>query len=73
MKRTQISLEKNEYEALLARADSEGRSMSSLVRDAVHEYLGTKVKGTSRLGEVRGIGAVGGGAARDHDSEIYGR
>lgn len=42
MKRTQIQLEEGIYQMAKDRAYSEDRSMASLVRDAVVEYLATE-------------------------------
>lgn len=41
MKRTQIQLDANTYEALRRRAFVQGRSLSALVRESLAEYLGT--------------------------------
>ena len=42
MKRTQIQLEEGIYQMAKDRAYSEDRSMASLIRDAVVEYLATE-------------------------------
>ena len=48
MKRTQIQLDDETYAAVRRRAYEEQRSISSVVRDALREKLGTK-KGKKRL------------------------
>ena len=41
MKRTQVQLDANTYEALRRRAFEQGRSLSALVRESLAEFLGT--------------------------------
>ena len=42
MKRTQIQLDEATYQALRRRAYEQGVSMSSVLREALGEYLGTR-------------------------------
>lgn len=73
MHRTQILLDPWQYEQLKAAAEREGRSISSLVREAVTQFLkGSPRKTTTRLAEISGLGSDPGSRGRDHDEVIYG-
>ena len=73
MHRTQILLDPWQYEQLKAAAEREGRSISSLVRDAVTQFLkGSRRRTTTKLAEISGLGADPGSRGRDHDEVIYG-
>jgi hypothetical protein len=73
MHRTQIMLEDWQYEDLKASAEREGRSLSSLVRDAVTAFLRRNQRpNRTRLAEIAGIGEDAGGRGRDHDEVLYG-
>jgi len=73
MHRTQILLDPWQYEQLKAAAEREGRSISSLVRDAVTQFLKrSRRKTTTKLAEISGLGADAGVRGRDHDQVIYG-
>jgi hypothetical protein len=75
MHRTQILLDEWQYEKLKAAAEREGRSISSLVRDAVSAFLngGRGRDGpATRLAEIAGIGSDPGTSGRDHDRVLYG-
>ena len=73
MHRTQISLDPWQYEQLKAAAEREGRSVSSLVRDAVTLFLkGSRRKTATKLAEISGLGADGEARGRDHDGVVYG-
>jgi hypothetical protein len=73
MHRTQILLDPWQYERLKAAAEREGRSISSLVRDAVSRFLEVPPAETStKLAEISGLGADPGSRGRDHDAVIYG-
>lgn len=71
--RTQIQLEKAQYERLKRRAAEEDISLSELIRRIVDRELGEQ-RGTDRekLREMRGIFADEGFSARDHDEVLYG-
>jgi hypothetical protein len=74
MHRTQIQLDDWQYQILKTKAEREGKSLSSLVREAVTVYLG---KGRRRrpgagLTDIEGIGEDPGVAGRDHDRILYG-
>jgi hypothetical protein len=74
MHRTQILLDRWQYEQLKAAAEREGRSLSSLVRDAVTLFLeGSHRKTATKLAEIGGLGADGAARGRDHDTVVYGR
>lgn len=73
MHRTQIQLEDWQYELLSAEAESEGRSLASLVREAVTDYLDKSRSGRGdRLSEIAGIGDDREAPAGDHDRFLYG-
>ena len=73
MHRTQILLDSWQYEQLKAASEIEGRSMASLIRDAVTQFLkGSRQKTTTKLAEISGLGADAGARGRGHDEVIYG-
>jgi hypothetical protein len=73
MHRTQILLDPWQYEQLKAAAEREGRSISSLVRDAVTLFLkGSPRKTATKLADIGGIGADGEVRGRDHDAVLHG-
>ena len=73
MHRTQILLDPWQYEQLKAAAEREGRSISSLVRDAVTQFLqGSRRKAATKLADISGLGADGRARGRDHDTLVYG-
>jgi hypothetical protein len=73
MHRTQILLDPWQYEQLKAAAEREGRSISSIVRDAVTQFLkGSRRTTATKLAEISGLGADTGSRGRDHDEVIYG-
>ena len=55
MHRTQILLEDGQYERMKTLAEQEGRSLSSLVRDAVTAFLGRRDRPTTRLAEITNL------------------
>ena len=69
MHRTQLLLEQWQYQSLRARAESEGKSLSALVRGILTEYLSGNHR-PSRLRELRGIAKGPGNLGRDHDDYI---
>ena len=71
MHRTQILLKDRQYERMKALAEREGRSLSSLVRDAVEAFLGRRTKATTRLAEITGVGEDPEARGRDHDDVLY--
>ncbi len=72
MHRTQILLDDWQYETMKALAEREGRSLSSLIRDAVAAFLSRREKPTTRLAEITGIGNDAEASGRDHDDVLYG-
>jgi len=73
MHRTQIMLEEWQHQRLKTVAEREGRSISSLVRDAVATYLQSdRTGGATRLAEITGIGDDRQSRGRDHDGVLYG-
>jgi hypothetical protein len=73
MHRTQISLEEWQHQKLKAVAEREGRSISSLVRDAVAVFLDSRRPApATRLAEIAGIGNDREARGRDHDRVLYG-
>jgi hypothetical protein len=73
MHRTQILLDPWQYEQLKAAAERAGVSLSSLVRQAVTQFLsGSRANTATKLAEISGLGADGVTQGRDHDDVIYG-
>ena len=71
MHRTQILLEDWQYQRMKALAEREGRSLSSLVRDAVTGFLGQGRRSTTRIAEIAGIAEDPETRGRDHDDVLY--
>lgn len=73
MHRTQIILEDWQYQTLRARAEREGRSLSDLVRELLHEALARPPKSRrGRLKDIEGVGEDSAAYGRDHDRFLYG-
>jgi len=73
MHRTQLLLEEWQYEALRARADHEGRSISNLIREILKTSLApSSMTKQSRLAEIEGIGEDSEAYGEDHDRHLYG-
>ncbi len=73
--RTQIYLEPSQFEMLRNRARREGKSLASVIREAVDEYLGIKVtrRGEDPLYRAIGIGRGDGAAvAENYEDFLYG-
>lgn len=70
MRRTQLMLDEWQYEALRSRAESEGRSMSGLVRDILGAHLEQPKRG--RLALIEGVAEGPSDLAREHDRYLYG-
>lgn len=70
MHRTQLMLEEWQYEALRGRAESEGRSISDLVRDILKAHLKQPQRG--RLSRIEGVAEGPSDLAREHDRYLYG-
>ena len=72
MHRIQITLEDWQYQALRARAEQEGRSISDLIREAVRNTLTPSPERTSRLREMEGVGEDASTCGENHDHFLYG-
>lgn len=72
MHRTQIILEDWQYRILRARAEQEGRSISSLVRELLDRTLVQAPQGKLRIEQIEGIGEDSSSRGRDHDRFLYG-
>lgn len=72
MHRTQVILEDWQYQALRARSEQEGRSISELVREALATTLAQPPERHSRLQEIEGIGEDPATYGEDHDRALYG-
>ena len=75
MHRTQILLDEWQYEKLKAASEREGRSISSLVREAVSAYLNggaNRRRPATRIAEIAGIGSDPETSGDDHDRVLYG-
>jgi predicted transcriptional regulator len=72
MHRTQILLDDRQYQRMKNLAEREGRSLSSLVRDAVTMFLERKTRRpATKLAEIAGIGDDPDCRGRDHDDFLY--
>jgi plasmid stability protein len=72
MHRTQVLLEEWQYEALKARAQREGRSISGLLRDILQSQLGAPRPRKRRLAEIEGLAEDQTATGREHDRFLYG-
>jgi len=73
MHRTQLSLEDWQHEALKARAEREGKSVSELVREILSAYLRPKGQRSARsLQSIEGVAEGPADLARAHDRYLGG-
>ena len=73
MHRTQLLLEEWQYEALRARADREGRSLSDLIREILSASLAPQsTTRRGRLEAIQGIGEDAEAYGMNHDRHLYG-
>ncbi|MDE2149388.1 MAG: ribbon-helix-helix protein, CopG family [Gammaproteobacteria bacterium] len=72
MHRTQIILEDWQYQALRARAEREGHSISELVREILRTALAQPPHKPGRLREIEGIAEDPAAYGRNHDRFLYG-
>jgi plasmid stability protein len=72
MHRTQILLEEWQYQTLLARAEQEGRSISEVIREILHNTLAPTSRRKRRLKTIEGIGEDSAVYGRAHDRFLYG-
>lgn len=70
--RTQILLEDWQHGALKSLAESEGVSMSDVVRRIVTEHLRPRPARGKGLKAIAGLGRDAKAAGRDHDRWLYG-
>jgi len=73
MQRTQILLDDWQYQALKARAQREGRSMSDLLRRILDAHLGRRGARAPRLADIRAVAEDRAARGRDHDHILYGK
>jgi plasmid stability protein len=73
MQRTQILLDDWQYQALKARAQREGRSMSELLRQMLDAHLKKSGARAPRLADIRAVGEDRTARGRDHDRFLYGK
>jgi plasmid stability protein len=71
MHRTQIVLDEWQYQALKARAEKEGRSISGVVREILSEALGRSKDRIRQLESIEGIGEDRAARGREHDRYLY--
>ena len=72
MNRTQILLDKAQYDTLKALSERKGVSLSNLVREAVAMYLKAgQERPAPGLGEIEGIASDTQGSGRKHDDYLY--
>jgi predicted DNA-binding ribbon-helix-helix protein len=70
--RTQLILESWQYDSLKSLAEKRDTSLSSVVREAVSEYLSLATsESASHLEDLRGIGRDTGTSGKDHDKHLY--
>ena len=69
--RTQLLIEAWQHEKLSAMAEREERSISSLVREILTEYLEAGNRGASRIAEIGGIAEGPSDLGRRHDDHLY--
>jgi hypothetical protein len=69
--RTQVLLESWQHSALKRLADSEGTSLSNVVRRIVSSYLRPPRRKGRTLSSIAGIGKDKQAAGRDHDRWLY--
>jgi plasmid stability protein len=73
MHRSQIHLEEWQYEALKARAEAEGRSISEVVRSILAHYLSDRgEQGKAKLEALCGLVRDETTSGRAHDAYLYG-
>jgi plasmid stability protein len=72
MHRTQLILEDWQYQALRARAEQEGRSLSDLVREILRDALTEPPRRKDRLSGIEGVGEDQTTYGREHDRFLYG-
>jgi plasmid stability protein len=70
MHRTQLILDDWQHEALRARADHEGKTISAIVREILAAYLKPRPKGGLR--RIEGVAEGPPDLARDHDRYLSG-
>ena len=73
MQRTQLLLDDWQYQALKARAQREGRSMSELLRQMLDVQLARSGPRAPRLDTIRGVGSDRVARGREHDRFLYGK
>lgn len=73
MHRTQIILEDWQHQALKARAEQEGRSMSDLIRELLSKALSQPQRKRPRVATIEGVGEDPAAYGRDHDELLYGK
>ena len=72
MHRTQLLLENWQYEALRARAEREGRSLSAVLRAILTEHLGSDGgRRSRRLADIEGVAEGPPDLGRRHDGYLY--
>lgn len=73
MHRTQLMLDEWQYQALRARAEQEGRSLSELVREILSTALAQQQpRSENRLEAIEGVGEDAAAYGREHDHFLYG-
>ncbi len=70
--RTQILLEEWHYEALKNLAESEGASLSDMVRRILTEHLHPRSSSREGLQAIAGIGQDPEASGKEHDKWLYG-
>jgi hypothetical protein len=73
MKRTQVTLEEEEYRFLKTRAAESGSSLSSVVRGLVRERMQRAASDAPHVWDVAGLITRSDVSGKDHDAVLYGR
>ena len=78
MQRTQISLEREQYDLLVTEAQRRGVSLAAVVRQLIAERLREPKRSAGRRGDplaaITGLGAgTGAAVGRNHNRFLYGR
>jgi len=72
MTRTQVTLERDEYEFLKAEASERGCSLSSVVRGLVRDGMRASAAGAHHVWEIAGLIEESDFSGKDHDAVLYG-
>ena len=72
MQRTQVLLERWQYDTLKGLAERSGRSLSETLRQILTSHLQLPKNARERLLPIEGLGSDAKASGRDHDRLLYG-